>query len=69
MLKKLVSVVITQDEPVTIEFPKGHTASYLMDPETGKYYRPVAGFEITGENLEDKFVEETYEGVKVNGKE
>ena len=35
----------------------GFKFSYFKDPETGKWYRPKDTFTVTGENLEDLFVE------------
>jgi hypothetical protein len=35
----------------------GNKFSYFVDPVTDKVYRPVEGFEVTGENLMDRFVE------------
>jgi hypothetical protein len=56
MIKKLVAVEFTVDEDCE-ELELGEKYSYFVDPVTGKYYRPIDGFEITGDNLNDLFVE------------
>jgi len=35
----------------------GTKFSYFVDPVSGIAYRPTEGFEVTGENLMDRFVE------------
>lgn len=35
----------------------GEKYSYFVDPETGKHYRPRETFEVTGDDLEQLFVE------------
>jgi len=35
----------------------GERYSYFQDPETGKFYRPIEGFIVTGDDLTDRFVE------------
>ncbi len=36
---------------------KGDQYIYLQDPETGKFYEPKPGWEVTGEDLEGLFQE------------
>jgi hypothetical protein len=58
-IKRLVAVEFTVEEedenPVKHEL--GEKYSYLQDPETGKFYRPKAGWEVKGEDLSTMFVE------------
>lgn len=57
-MKKLVAKefeVKAGVEPVAQ--PIGLKYTYLVDPETGKFYRPVNGWTVTGENLSEMFVE------------
>jgi len=35
----------------------GEKYSCFVDPETGRYYRPVDGFEVHGDDLSDRFIE------------
>ena len=35
----------------------GEKYTHFQDPDTGKWYRPVDGFTVTGEDLSDRFVE------------
>lgn len=57
-VKKLVveEFEVTPEQEVEVPQP-GYKYSYFKDPETGKYYRPKATFEVTGENLEKLFEE------------
>lgn len=58
MIKKLVveeRIVLESDEPVSYEI--GEIFSYFTDPETGKFYRPIGGYEVKGDDLEKLFVE------------
>jgi hypothetical protein len=55
-IKKLIveEFEVTKDDKP----PKpGFWYSYFKDPDTGKWYRPKASFEVTGENLEELFDE------------
>jgi len=59
-LKKLtvVEFVVTQEdlaEPRLLA--AGDVYTYFRDEESGKYYRPVDGFTVTGEDLSDRFIE------------
>ena len=56
-IKKLVveEFEVGEEPPEVAE--KGYKYSYFKDPETGRFYRPKSSFEVTGENLEDLFVE------------
>ena len=59
-MKKLVVkefTVTEEDKSQERELQPGDKYSYFEDPETGKCYRPVEGFTVTGEDLSDRFVE------------
>jgi hypothetical protein len=56
-IKKLVVEEFEVGEEPPEVAKKGYKYSYFKDPETGKFYRPKSTFEVTGENLEDLFVE------------
>lgn len=56
MIKKLVVQEFEVQES-SEQLPAGDKFSYFVDPETGKYYRPVDGFTVTGEDLSDRFIE------------
>lgn len=56
MIKKLIVIEDEVTESKT-EYSKGEKYSYFQDPETGKYYRPKDTFIVSGENLDDLFVE------------
>ena len=58
MIKKLVVVEFeAEEDEIVREYKKGERYSWFQDPETGKYYRPRETFTVTGENLEDLFIE------------
>lgn len=42
---------------ITVIEKGGYKYSWFKDPETGKYYRPIEGFIVTGTDLSDRFVE------------
>lgn len=65
-VKKLVVEERTFEDEETYTYYPGETYSYFVDPETGKFYRPKEGFEVTGEDLEDHFVEVVEEVVEVD---
>ena len=55
-IKKLIAVdfeVKENDKPYVHQVGTKYT--YLQDPETGKFYEPLPGWEVTGENLEKLF--------------
>lgn len=58
MINKLV---VKEFEVGVNEVPEiarpGYGYSFFQDPETGKWYRPRATFQVTGENLEELFIE------------
>ena len=56
-ITKLVSVQITldTDAKTVIVYPSGYMYTLLVDPETGIYYEPKMGWEVTGDNLEEHF--------------
>lgn len=56
-IKKLVAIQHVQEQEKTHIYPAGHKSIYLIDPETGRYYEPNPGWEVTGENLEELFQE------------
>ncbi len=56
-IKKLVAMQYEVEAEKTVTFKKGHKYIYLVDPETGKYYEPNPGWEVTGEALEELFHE------------
>ena len=60
-VKKLVVEEFTTPEGgKTVSYEGGYKYSYFKDPETGKYYRPTNGFQVTvseGGDLRDRFVE------------
>jgi len=55
MKRLVVSEFVVEDGMKPIK--TGEKFSCFVDPETGRYYRPVEGFEVTGEDLSDRFVE------------
>lgn len=55
-MKELIAEEFTKDGTEE-ELEIGDRYSYFKDPITGKYYRPVEGFTVTGENLDDRFIE------------
>ena len=59
-IKKLIVEEFTVDGTEG-SFEIGEKYSYFKDPETGKYYRPLEGFTITGEDLSDRFIEVSIE--------
>jgi len=56
-IKKLEVVEFTEKEERTFTYKPGYKYTHFLDPLTGKYYRPIEGFTVEGENLEDRFVE------------
>ena len=56
MIKRLVAVEYEVTEE-TETLPAGMKYTLLVDPDTGKYYEPVPGWEVTGEDLSTMFVE------------
>ncbi len=56
-IKKLVAQEFRVEEGQVIKYKEGYTYTYLVDPETGIYYEPIEGWEVTGENLESLFRE------------
>jgi hypothetical protein len=56
MIKKLVAKESFVDEGSA--FPAiGSRYTYFLDEETGKWYEPVDGFKVTGDDLETLFIE------------
>lgn len=60
-VKRLVVEEITVKEEKTYKVTPGYQYSVFKDPETGKYYRPKAGFTVSGEDLRDRFIDVTDE--------
>jgi hypothetical protein len=57
-MKKLIAKEFAVTEvDVSAQYKAGEKYSHFMDPETGKFYRPVDGFTVTGKDLSDRFVE------------
>ena len=56
-IKKLVAKDFEIEEEKTIVYEAGEVYSYFVDEETGKFYRPIDSFEVTGEDLDLMFVE------------
>jgi hypothetical protein len=56
MLTKLVVKEFVVEEN-SGQMEVGEIYSHFLDPETNKFYRPVEGLEITGEDLSDRFKE------------
>ena len=56
-IKKLIVQEFENEKKCICEYDKGEKYSHFVDLETGKYYRPKANFEVTGENLETMFEE------------
>ena len=57
-MKKLIVVEFEVKKEYNFPAPEvGLKYSYFKDPETGKYYRPKDTFTVTGDNLEELFVE------------
>lgn len=57
MNKLVVREFVVGENPKDRQLEEGEKYSCFQDPETKKYYRPVKDFEVTGNNLEDKFIE------------
>jgi len=55
-MKELIVEEFTVDGTAK-ELEIGDRYSYFKDPATGKYYRPIEGFTVTGKNLDDRFIE------------
>jgi len=51
----------TVTEEFTITYKKGYVYTYMIDPETGKAYDPIEGYEVIGENLGSMFKEVMFE--------
>ena len=60
-ITKLVAKRFTVTEEFTITYKKGYVYTYMIDPETGKAYDPIEGYEVTGENLGSMFKEVMFE--------
>ena len=58
MLKKLVAQEVVCENRTSYVAEIGHKYTVFEDPVTGKFYRPVDGFTVTGNNLEDRFIED-----------
>jgi len=61
-IKKLVVKEFTIEKDDTEKWKKetlivGSKYSHFIDPKTKKFYRPVEGFSVTGEDLSDRFIE------------
>jgi len=56
-IKKLVAIEYERKKKNVVTFEKGTKYVYLIDPETGKHYYPNAGWEVTGDSLENLFHE------------
>ena len=56
-IKKLIVKEFQTKKEEVLTIKTGYSYSYFQDPETGKYYRPKPGFVITGEDLQEKFIE------------
>ena len=62
-ITKLVAKRFTVTEEFTITYKKGYVYTYMIDPETGKAYDPIEGYEVTGEDLGSMFREILYEEI------
>ena len=56
-IKKLVAVELTVEAEEQLVYEVGSKHVYLQDPETGKFYTPKPGYEVTGEDLTALFDE------------
>ena len=56
-VKKLVAKEFECEEETTYTKPAGFKYTYLVDPETGRFYEPLPGWEVTGDDLEELFRE------------
>lgn len=59
-MKKLIAKEFTVEKELTVTFKQGTKYIYLQDPETGKYYEPNDGWQVTateGSDLLDMFHE------------
>ena len=56
-IKKLVAKEFVVEEQETVTFEEGFKYVYLVDPQTGKFYEPKPGYEVTGDKLEQLFEE------------
>ena len=55
-MKRLVAKEYVSEKDGVFQVRKGHRYSYFVDLETGKYYEPVDGFEITSDaDMSDRF--------------
>lgn len=63
-LIKLVVKSFVTSEDMDVHYRKGHKYSYFQDPETGKYYEPLDGYTVTGQDLTALFREVTDDTVK-----
>lgn len=56
-IKKLIAQEFKCKADETYTFPAGYCYIHLVDPETGRIYEPIPGWEVTGDDLGKLFRE------------